>query len=343
MDVSLYIFLAAYLLDLLFGDPASKYHLVNIIGIFLKKWEHFLFQLNIAGTIFYGVVFSISGIVIITAMYGLLSIALTSLSDKYYSLIFIVNTVIVFFCIAFRSMLDHVKPVCQAIKQNDLPEAQNRVQRIVGRDSSLLDSNGVCNAAIESVAESYVDGFFAPLFWFAMGGFIQNFIEIQSVNLAVCAILIYRVVNTLDSLVGYRNTKYIKFGKFSARLDDVLNYFPARISIFTLTVASLFLRFNAKQALKIWKRDRKKHASPNAAQSESFFAGALGIQLGGPTVYSYGTVDKPYLGDKIKTVSVSDIQKAMQLYSIGSVFSIVFLIIFFTLYSGQIFGLHLYS
>ena len=358
MDVSLYIFIAAFALDLLFGDPNLKWHLVNVIGVSLKKWENLFFKFKNSGTFFCGAVFAITGIVFFVSIYVLLSIALngfleTRIPDKSTLIMFLFNSVIVYFCVAFRSMIDHAKPVYLALNNKDLPKAQNEVQKIVGRDSSLLDSSGVANAAIESVSESYVDGFFAPLFWFAIGGALSLFFEFKAVNLSVFAILIYRTVNTLDSIVGYKSSKYLKFGKFSARLDDALNYFPARISIVSLTVAVVlfnailkhFLKFDEnlelkklsdnlelKQALIVWKRDRRKHASPNSAHSQSFFAGALGIQLGGPATYSYGRVDKPFLGDKKRGVSSLDIQKAMSLYSIGGAVSILLLILVFFLF-----------
>ena len=165
--------------------------------------------------------------------------------------------------------------------------------------SAIADSLGVTRAAVETVAENFSDGEIAPLFWMLLGG----------APLALC----YKAVNTMDSMVGYKNDRYLDFGRAAAKLDDIANWIPARLAALLLIAAAPPAGLSGKDALRIWRRDRRKHASPNAAQTESAMAGALGVRLAGPAVYFGKVYDKPFIGDDLKPVEPEDIVRANRL------------------------------
>ena len=188
--------------------------------------------------------------------------------------------------------------VYEALKKDDLEGARYAVSMIVGRDTQVLDATGVAKAAVETVAENTSDGVIAPLIYLAIGGPILGFM--------------YKAINTMDSMVGYKNDKYMYFGRCAAKLDDVVNYIPARISAL-LMIAASFLpgkAYDGKGAWRIWRRDRRKHASPNSAQTEAVCAGSLGVQLAGDASYFGKIVKKPTIGDALRPVEYEDIKRA---------------------------------
>ena len=190
------------------------------------------------------------------------------------------------------------KKVYKALKKDDLEGARYAVSMIVGRDTQVLDATGVAKAAVETVAENTSDGVIAPLIYLAIGGPILGFM--------------YKAINTMDSMVGYKNDKYMYFGRCAAKLDDVVNYIPARISAL-LMIAVSFLpgkAYDGKGAWRIWRRDRRKHASPNSAQTEAVCAGSLGVQLAGDASYFGKIVKKPTIGDAHRPVEYEDIKRA---------------------------------
>ena len=187
------------------------------------------------------------------------------------------------------------------LKNQDLEAARKAVSMIVGRDTSCLSEEGVAKAAIETVAENTSDGVIAPMLYTALGGPVLGFL--------------YKAVNTMDSMIGYKNNKFLYFGRAAAKLDDVVNFIPARIAAY-LMIAASFLggkSISGKHAYAIYRRDRRKHASPNSAQTESVCAGALGLQLAGDASYFGKIVKKPYIGDCRRKVSFEDIRLANRL------------------------------
>ena len=192
-------------------------------------------------------------------------------------------------------------------KNVDLDGARKAVVRIVGRDTSRLTAEGVTKATVETVAENFADGVMAPLLYLAIGG-------------APLA-LTYKAVNTMDSMLGYKNEKYIDFGRFSAKFDDVWGYVPARLAAFFFIAAAAVSGHDAKSAFKIWRRDRYNHASPNSAHTEAACAGALGIQLAGPAYYFGKYYDKPTIGDEKRKIEAGDILRANKLMLTASVLS----------------------
>lgn len=191
--------------------------------------------------------------------------------------------------------------VYDALRTDGVDAGRRAVSMIVGRDTSVLDAAGVTRAAVETIAENTSDGVIAPMLYTAIGGPVLGFV--------------YKAVNTMDSMLGYKNDKYMYFGRFAARLDDVVNFIPARISAY-LMIAAAFIggrHFDGKNAYRIFKRDRFNHASPNSAQTESVCAGALRVQLAGDAVYFGKLVKKKYIGDGLREIEYEDIKSANRL------------------------------
>lgn len=189
--------------------------------------------------------------------------------------------------------------VYEQLKAGNLEGARYAVSMIVGRDTKSLDEEGVTKAAVETIAENTSDGIIAPLFYMALGGAPLMFL--------------YKAINTMDSMVGYKNDKYLNFGRLPAKLDDAANFVPARISAWLMVAASFFLKMDSRNATRIYRRDRRNHASPNSAQTEAVMAGALGVQLAGDAYYFGKLYQKPTIGDRIRKIQYEDIRYANNL------------------------------
>lgn len=206
--------------------------------------------------------------------------------------------------LAAKNLRDEAMRVYRALMDGSIEDARAAVGRIVGRDTAKLDSCAVTRAAVETVAENFSDGVAAPMLYMLLGG----------APLALC----YKAVNTMDSMVGYRNERYLWFGRAAAKLDDAVNIIPSRMAALLLIASALICGENARQAFCIWRRDRRKHPSPNAAQCEAAMAGALGLRLCGPASY-FGTVhNKPWIGDDRRSAEAGDIPRACRLEQTGS-------------------------
>ena len=209
------------------------------------------------------------------------------------------ETVMCYQILATRALRDESMKVYDALKTGTLQDGRKAVSMIVGRDTERLSEAGVVRAAVETVAENTSDGIIAPLFYAALGGPVLAWV--------------YKAVNTMDSMVGYKNEIYLYFGRAAARLDDLVNYIPSRLSAVLMILASFFCRLDGKQAVKIYRRDRRKHASPNSAQTEAVCAGALGVQLAGDAWYFGVLHKKPVIGDDLRPVEPEDIPRANRL------------------------------
>ncbi len=227
------------------------------------------------------------------------------------------------YALAARSLCKESMKVAAALKAGDLPGARRALSMIVGRDTYSLPEDEVIKAAVETVAENTSDGVIAPFLYLALGGPIAGFF--------------YKAVNTMDSMLGYRNERYEFFGRTAARADDVMNYLPARSSAVLMILASYVTGFfcgsvSGKNALRIWQRDRRGHLSPNSAQTESVCAGALGLRLGGTHAYQGVMVEKPVIGDERRSPEIRDIKRAnglmfgTELLCAGIVFAILILL-----------------
>lgn len=298
----LYVCLAGMILDWIFGDPVWLYHPVRIIGKWISFLEKILRKiigdqeghtkkLLIAGGVLWLLVILASAAVPM----GILYLVKQFSSGAAFALE-------CFWCyqlLAARSLGKESGKVYKKLKENDLAGARTAVSMIVGRDTENLTAEGVTKAAVETVAENTNDGVIAPLFYMLIGGPILGFV--------------YKAVNTMDSMLGYKNEKYLYFGRVAAKMDDVAGFIPARISALLMILAAFLLGMDGNNALWIWQRDRKKHASPNAAQTEAVCAGALQVQLAGDAWYFGVKHKKETIGDPIREIEPKDILRSEKL------------------------------
>jgi adenosylcobinamide-phosphate synthase len=284
--------LAAVVLDLLLGDPRWLPHPVRAIGWLAGRMESVCRKLlgstRIAGFIAALAVYAAAGL----AAWG--AIRLAALAHPLAG--DLVAILVIYTTIAARDLARHSMAVLAPLAANDLPEARRCVAAIVGRDTAQLDTAGVVRAAVESVAESTVDGVTAPLFFAALGGPV--------------AAMVYRAVNTLDSMFGHQDERYARFGWAAARIDDVANYLPARLTAPLMCLAAFLLRQRPVQAVRILRRDGRNHASPNSGLTEAAMAGALGVQLGGLNYYDSLPLEKPTIGDALVPLALRHIPLA---------------------------------
>lgn len=299
----------ATLLDQLWGDPRWLPHPVCFIGSMASALEKFFrktaLPLRLAGLI------TLLIMLIITTSVALLLIY--AAGRIHAGLATAVSIYILYTTIAARGLCQHSKAVFVALDAGNLPEARHRVGMIVGRETDQLSEEEVARAAVESVAESLVDGICAPLFYAFLGG----------AGAAMC----YKAINTADSMFGYKNDRYREFGWASARLDDLANFIPARLTALLIPLAAFLLRLDAKSSWRILLRDRKNHASPNAGHSEAAVAGALGIQLGGSNVYFGKVMTKPTIGEAKSIIKANHILLANRLTLVTMVLLLTLLIL----------------
>ena len=285
--------LLALALDFLIGDPQWRAHPVRLIGRMASVVERSS-RRHIANERWAGILtwFAVIFLTLSTA-WGALYLA-----GLIHPLIaHILSIGLIYSSIAPRDLAKHALSVKRALDEGDLRKARQRVGLMVSRDSDRLDEQAVTRATVESVAENIVDGVTAPLLWGAV--------------LGPLGAILYRAVNTLDAMFGYKNHRYLRFGWLSAKTDDAVNWLPARFTALLVCVASSLAGGNPLRGLKIMKRDGGKHASPNAGYCESALAGALNIRLGGPGRYFGKTMDKPFLGDGGEELHTKHIQKAV--------------------------------
>ena len=314
----------AVILDLLFGDPRFIPHPVRIMGYFCfhseKLFRKIIATDAIAGMLSFTAVLSIT--IFGTAM-------ILACLNSYSPLIAQIAAILLLYTtIAARDLVVHSRQVYSALQiSENLNAARNAVAQIVGRDTKELDKKGIIRACIETVAENMVDGVTAPLFFAVFFSIFAIFSEISPLFPAAVGAMGYKAVNTMDSMFGYKNDKYLHFGKVAAKFDDFVNFIPARISALMVIPAAYMLGLNWKNAFMILKRDRLAHSSPNAAHSEAAFAGALDVGLGGVSVYLGKEIQKPVLGDNNRPVKESDILLANRIMLLSS---LLFLILLFT-------------
>lgn len=307
MCYHIFAFIAGFVLDLLIGDPHFIPHPVRLIGSLISFCDKRLNcdagynisekKLNLtkykrgmllAFTVIFAT-FAMSVIIIVAAY-----------SINLYAGV-IAEAVMTWQILATKCLRVEGMRVYDALRTDGIDAGRRAVSMIVGRDTSVLDAAGVTRAAVETIAENTSDGVIAPMLYTAIGGPVLGFV--------------YKAVNTMDSMLGYKNDKYMYFGRFAARLDDVVNFIPARISAYLMIVAAFIggRQFDGKNAYRIFKRDRFNHASPNSAQTESVCAGALRVQLAGDAVYFGKLVKKKYIGDGLREIEYEDIKRANRL------------------------------
>lgn len=299
------LMLGGFILDGIFGDPAWLVHPVVIMGKVITALEKFLRKRlpnTPEGERLGGRILAMAlpvGTLLITGGVCWLFYRISPILGFAIELLWCAQA------LAAKGLAQESTNVYRELVKGDLPASRRAVSRIVGRDTAELTSEGVTKAAVETVAENASDGVIAPLLYMMLGG-------------APLA-LVYKAINTMDSMVGYKNEKYLNFGRAAAKLDDAANYLPSRIAAL-LWIASAALTGNdAKSAWRIWRRDRRKHASPNSAQTESACAGALNVQLAGPATYFGKYYDKPTIGDAVRAIEPKDILRANTMMYVASV------------------------
>ncbi|NPV28296.1 MAG: cobalamin biosynthesis protein CobD [Firmicutes bacterium] len=315
------ILLFALILDFIIGDPQVAYHPVALIGKAIQKWERLLYQEKgapiknrLAGFL---LVFG-NVVPVFFAAHFFLGLVKNSIPVLYP----IVGGLLLWSVISIRSLAEAAHEILNLLQAKDLVQARERLRFIVGRDTEHLDEPEVIRATVETVAENISDGIMAPLFYFLIGGIPF-----------ACA---YRVINTLDAMVGYRNERYRDFGWFAAKLDDLANLLPARLTAGLLIASAFCWRFNWRRGLSVVRRDARKHPSPNSGFPEAAVAGALEIRLGGVNYYQGKPSLRPHLGDPLRPLEPSDITRTVHLmYGAVAIFLVLSLALAYLISKGR--------
>lgn len=294
---SLYALIGGFLLDLVLGDPHTPYHPACIIGKYINGYEKLLrkhlLKDNAGEKLQKRAGIYLVVLVLITATL----IPALLLMAAYWMHPYVglgAEMIMCYAVLAARSLQTESMKVYDALQTDGLEAGRKAVSMIVGRDTQNLDEKGVTKAAVETIAENFSDGVVAPMFYMILGGTVAGYF--------------YKAVNTMDSMVGYKNEKYLYFGRAAAHLDDIVNYIPARISALVMIGASFLMKLDGPNAWKIFIRDRHNHASPNSAQTEAVAAGALDVMLAGDAYYFGQLYHKKTIGDDIRPIEVNDIR-----------------------------------
>lgn len=307
MCYHIFAFIAGFVLDLLIGDPHFIPHPVRLIGSLISFCDKRLncdAGYNISEKKLNLIKYKRGMLLAFTVIFATFAISVIIIVAAYSINLYagvIAEAVMTWQILATKCLRVESMRVYDALRTDGVDAGRRSVSMIVGRDTSVLDAAGVTRAAVETIAENTSDGVIAPMLYTAIGGPVLGFV--------------YKAVNTMDSMLGYKNDKYMYFGRFAARLDDVVNFIPARISAY-LMIAAAFIggrQFDGRNAYRIFKRDRFNHASPNSAQTESVCAGALRVQLAGDAVYFGKLVKKKYIGDGLREIEYEDIKRANRL------------------------------
>lgn len=309
-SINLFILLGAIILDVLFGEPPSKLHPVVYIGKVITFFEQLYYPMK--NKRMGGLLLVISTLIVVIFSTLIIAILLLQINVLLY-IIFCLYLSFAF--ISIRSLNEHSLRIYKNLIEHNLEDAKNALALIVSRDVSIMDKDKIISSTVESIAENFVDGILSPLFYMIMCGPLGG--------------LVYKTINTLDSMVGYKNDKYIKFGFFAAKCDDLLNFIPARISIIFTSIASFICENNLSDTISSFFTYRLHHESPNAGHSMAAFAGALNIALGGPTYYFGKLVNKPMIGmGKKNNFDTTLITDAIKLMNVASLIFLYIIIIF---------------
>jgi adenosylcobinamide-phosphate synthase len=302
----------ALILDLLLGDKFIFKHPVAMIGSLIIYLEKKLYKYENRKTS--GLIMLVLSLVVV----GIVIFLIQKVVSFNKELKFIIIHYLMYLIPSAKTLKDMTNQVMKSIQSGDLTKARLELSYLVGRDTEELDENSIMKAAIETSAENTIDGLLAPVFYMIVGSFFGQ---------ALLFGYLYKTVNTLDSMIGYKNRKYKDFGYFSAKTDDVLNYIPARIGSVIMMLAGALLRFEFWNALKIYIRDRNNHSSPNSGHPESVVAGLLRIRLGGDSSYFGEIVKKPSIGDSDREIEALDILKTNKVLIVSDCIMIIILFI----------------
>ncbi|HIJ57077.1 MAG TPA: cobalamin biosynthesis protein CobD [Deltaproteobacteria bacterium] len=290
----------AFLLDWLLGDPPFLPHPVRWMGKAISNLESPFRKIS-RSLLLNGAVFSVF---LVVAIFVLTALMLEAAQAVHPMLRTVLEILLIYYAISIRSLESSAMAVSDALNKEGLSSAREKVSHIVGRDTESLDNTGIAGGAVESVAENLVDGVISPLLYACIGG----------APLAMA----FKMINTLDSMIGYKNEKYEQFGKVAARLDDLANYLPARLSIPVISIAAQLLSGKGMSAFKTAVSEGTNHTSPNAGYPEAAFAGALEVKLNGPNIYGGKLVEKPFVGIRFNRPEVFHIKKACDLMMLSA-------------------------
>lgn len=307
--ISLAACIGGFCLDFLFGDPVWLYHPVRIMGNVISLLEKAVRKISrnsksgllIGGAVLWGIV-----VILFTGIpYGVLEI----LKSKNEIAAFFLEMFWCYQLLAAKSLKTESMKVYKKLQDSDLEGARKAVSMIVGRDTANLDCEGITKATVETIAENTSDGVIAPLFYMLIGGAPLG--------------MLYKAINTMDSMLGYKDEKYLYIGRIAAKMDDVVNYIPARISAIMMVLAAFLCGLDWKNGWKIFLRDRYNHSSPNSAQTEAVCAGALDIQLAGDAWYFGKLYKKPYIGEPIRSICIEDIYQTNRLMYVTAIVTMI--------------------
>ena len=301
------------ILDFILGDPHGWWHPVIGIGKIITKTEHIV--RNVFPKTKRGERIGGGGlaVVVIVVSVAIPAILLYIAYHLHWVAGMLLEAIMCYTMLAAKSLKVESMKVANALEQEGLEAGRKAVSMIVGRDTQRLDETGVIKAAVETVAENTSDGVIAPLIFMGIFGAVGGFF--------------YKSINTMDSMIGYKNEKYQYFGTVAAKLDDIVNFIPARISAIIMVVSAFLCGMDGKGAFRIFKRDRYNHASPNSAQTESVMAGALGVQLAGDAWYFGVKHEKPTIGDAKRPVELRDIQRSNRLMYMTTVLTVITILV----------------
>lgn len=291
----------AFLMDCIVGDPYWFPHPVRFIGKLIRAYEKKFYKpegnQRLRG---------LGLVIVVVSVTALVTLGLIAVATLIHPVVgFVAKVLVMWTCLAHKCLGQEANKVFKFLAKGDLPSARQQVGYLVARQTDELTEEQVSKAVIETVVENTSDGIIAPLFYMAIGGPVLG--------------MVYKSINTMDSMVGYKNDKYMTYGTIAAKVDDVANYIPARITGFLMVITAFLLGMDGKNSFKIFRRDCRQHSSPNAGFPESATAGALGIQLGGGNVYFGKLVKKPTIGEAIHPVEGKHIKKSITLMSGSSV------------------------
>ena len=302
----------AIVLDLLIGDPPNWPHPVRFMGWGITRLEKWLRKLNVN---LYG-----AGVFLLVFMVILVVLVVETIRVLSHPILFnILQVYLLYTCLAARCLANESKKIHRLLKKGDVMKAREQVSYIVGRDTAHLNEGEIAKATIETVAENTIDGVIAPLFYMLLGA---------PLGMSVTFALIYKVVNTLDSMVGYVQPPYKEIGWASAKCDDVLNFVPARLGAMLMIVSGALLGKNHRRGWAVFKRDRKNHKSPNSGHPEAVVAGLLGIRIGGVNTYFGVAVEKPTLGDATNELRIDMIDDVIKLMYVTEVMLFIIFTVF---------------
>lgn len=299
--------ICGFVLDLILGDPYNFPHPVRLMGKCISGLESFFRRimpnsLRTGGTYLAVIMVTLWGLIPMIMLWACYSVNVWLGAA--------VESVMVYYMLAARCLSDECMKVYHAVEEHDINKGRQAVSMIVGRDTDRLDEKGVLKAAVETAAENTSDGECAPLFWIGIGGAVLGFM--------------YKAVNTMDSMIGYKNDKYIEFGRAAAKLDDIVNYIPSRLTALMMILAAYILKLDGRGAYRIWKRDKASQPSPNSAQTESAAAGALGLELLGDAYYFGKLHHKNTIGDSKRDIESNDIKRMNKLMFVTSGLMLIF-------------------